>query len=210
MVNSIKTMSVGAWAIFKWIIKHWYLIILFLVILPTVFDSVKFAVENKNPSYPFLQLGIHLTNADAQISKDVDILITNPTELIGMERPTKGIVEKAKYGWFFFYNVIWHFFGLVWLISFPFVIFYKIFRIQGSKGFQSSKSADFMKALIFGLIFIFVINLVIVIHGLIQGNTMLTIPENMTFIEESWFIIKSTMPFHGIIKLAQYIFSLAV
>jgi len=201
-------MKWGSLGIIKFIIKHWYIFILLIIILPSIISSISLAKQQRNPSLPFLQVGLILTNADASISKDVDTLKTNPSELIGMEKPENGIWAKTKYRWKFFWNVIFRLIGSIWLITFPFMVFYKFFRWKGTKGAQSSVSHDMFSAIFWGLIFIFIINLVIVIHGLIEGSYLLVIPESMTFSQETWFIIKNTLPFHGLIKLVLYLFSL--
>jgi len=194
----------GSINLIRFIIKHWYLWIVVLAILPSIMNAISIAKETHNPSYPIIALGLHLANADAMIYKDVETLRTNPAELIGMEKPTEGIWFTVKYYWKVFWNVIWKILGNIFLITVPFVFFYKIFRVR-----QTSEPArNFMLALIMGFLFIFVINLIIVIHSLIQGNTLVTLPEATDFFQEAWWIIKTTMPFHGLISLFRYLITL--
>ena len=204
----LKPVTGGIIYTLRFIIKHWYVWILLLSILPAIFSSISVARETKNYAYPFLALGIHLTNADAMIRKDVDILNEDPYKLIGALKPEIGIYAKFKYWGWYIPKLIWKFLGNIFLISVPFVFFYKLFRWRGSKGLQSSKSADLTKAFIWGMIFVFLINLVILTHSAIAGNTLLIIPENMDIYEESWFIIKNSMPFHGLYKLGGYLMNL--
>lgn len=198
-------MRIGAGALLRFMAKHYYLIILIVVLMPTIIGSVKVAVETQNPSYPFLQLGMVLANADKVIYDDVQILKENPSELIGMEKPDKGIWKNITYYWKLFWNVVFKELGLIWAIAFPFVIFYKIFRIQGSKGLQSSISADLMKSIVYGLIFIFVINLVLAIHGLATESIIYDFPLETGIYQKTWLIILTTLPFHGLVSLVQYL-----
>jgi len=125
-----------------------------------------------------------------------------------MEKPSVGLWNKTKYYWKFFWNVIFKMLGNIWLITVPFMFSYRVFRIIGSKGLQSSISADTSKAIIVGLSFIFVFNLILLVHGVIIGNSLITIPENIDFYQEMWFIVKNTIPFNGLISLIKYIISL--
>jgi len=192
---------VGAISTFRFLIKHWYLFFVLIAILPGIYGSIKEASETNNPTLPVIQLGLRLTNADADISKDVDTLYRNPIELIGVEKPTKGIWKTIVYWWKVWWNVIWRFLGNIFLISVPFVLFYKLFSWR-----QTSEPAkNLFLSIIYGLIFVFIINLVIVIHGFMTGNSMIVIPGEMTFFQETYFIIKNTLPFHGIFKLITYL-----
>jgi len=202
-----KPMRVGSGMIFRFIYAHWYWFITIFVLIPVIFSSVSTAIETNNYAYPFLQLGIHMTNSDKVIYDDVQILKENPVELIGMEKPEIGIWRHIVYYWHLL-KVWWKFFGNIWLITFPFVIFYKIFRIHGSKGFQSSKQGDFTKAIIYGLVFIFVINLILAVHGLATESIIYEFPPDIGIYQKTWFIILTTLPFHGLVSLGIYLFSL--
>ncbi len=203
----IKPMRVGAGGIIKFIIKNYYWFILILVLLPVLITSFETSFETANPTYSLIQLGLHITNADTIIYDDVQLLEEDPALLIGMEKPTKGIWKSLVYFWHIFL-VIWKEFGLVWLISFPFVILYKAFRLQGSKGFQSSVQADATKSMIWGVIFIFVINLILVISKLIAGSIEYSFPENTGIYQQTFLIILTTLPFHGVVSLGMYLITL--
>jgi len=208
ILKLLTPFRVGGTMLLKFIIRHYYIFILLIVLLPVIFSSINIAVKTNNPSYPFLQLGIHMTNADKVIYDDVQILKENPAELIGVEKPEMGIWRHIVYYWKLFWNVIFKELGLIWLITFPFVIFYKIFRIRGSKGFQSSKASDFTKAIIWGLLFIFFINLILAIHGLATDSIEYTFPEETGIYQKTWLIILTTLPFHGLVSLGIYLVGL--
>jgi len=70
---------------------------------------------------------------------------------------------------------------------------------------QSSKSHDATSAMIYGLLFIFLINLIIVVHGVIRGNILIDLPEGFDFFQEAWWIIQATLPFHGLFSLIKYL-----
>lgn len=196
----------GAVSMTRFLWKHKYFIIVLLVLLPAIITSINTAIKTKNPSYPFVLLGLRLSNADADINKDVNILRKNPEELVGMAKPSEGIWALTKYYWKFFFNVIWKMLGNIFLISVPFVFFYNIFKWQGSKGQTSSESHNVSLALTTGLIFIFIINIFILAHGLFKGNTIITMPEGtLTNFQEIWYMIVQTLPFHGLFNLGKYL-----
>ena len=100
--------------------KYWYLIVLVIVLLPSLISSIKVAVEDKNPTYPAFVLASSLMSADQVLEHDVILLEEDPALLVGMEKPTVGIWNRFKYGWLYFWNVIWKILGSVWMIFFPF------------------------------------------------------------------------------------------
>jgi len=199
-----KPMKVGAGGIFRFIRSNWYIFLTIFVLIPVIFSSISTAIETQNPAYPFLQLGIHLTNADKVIYDDVQILKENPAELIGMEKPTEGIWKNACYYWMLFKNVLWKFFGLIWLITFPFVVIFKILRLKN----VSEVSKNIFKTIIYGLIFIFIINLILAVHGLATESIIYTFPESIGIYQKTWLIIMTTLPFHGLASLIMYLTTL--
>jgi len=204
----LSTSRVGAGGLIRLIQKNWYWIIFLIVITINIMPSIQTSIETKNPSYPFIQLGLHLTNADQVIYNDVQILKENPEELIGMSKPSEGIWFNVVYYWKLFWNVIFKFIGNLWLITFPFVLFYKYFKFSGSKGIQSSSSSNALKAIIYGVIFIFFINLILTIHGLATESIIYNFPENTGIYQKTWIIILTTLPFHGVVSLIQYLLSI--
>jgi len=203
----LKPLGVGSSLIFRWIIRHYYLFILALVLIPAIFGSISQAIEEKNPVIPFVELGIVLTNADANIAEDMKTLKETPEELVGV-KPDVGIVRHIKY----YFNWIKFWFrigGWIWAIAFPFVIFYRLFRIQGSKGFQSSKSADFTKAVILGLLLIFVVNLLMITTGFLDGSLVSTFSEEATQFQRAGLVALQALPFHGVASLIIYLIGLS-
>ncbi len=204
MVSKVWAITkVGSLNLFKLIRKYWYMIILIIVILPVIISSVSLSMETQNPSLPFVQLGLYLSNADAVIYENVQILKEDPAILIGMQKPTEGIWNKTVYYWHIL-KVIWKFFGLIWLITFPFFIIYKILRLR-----QTSEPAkNIWRTAIYGLIFILIINLIMTIYYLIEGSIIYNFPEGVSLEYKTWIIIITTLPFHGVFSLVYYLISL--
>ena len=173
-----------------------------IIIFPTIIQSIAHARETNNPAYPFLQLGVRLSNADHLIYEDVQLLKEDPSLLVGLKNPEQGVWSKFKYGWAFFWGVIWRLFGNIWLITVPFVFFYRVLKMR-----QTSEPAkNLTMALIFGFLFILFINLIIIIVNLLSAEPTLILPEGDMY-DKSWFLIKIVLPFHGIIALANYIYT---
>lgn len=194
----------GAWAIIKAIIKHWYFMILILVLLPTIISSISLGINERNPAIPFIQLGTVLANADAQIAEDVETLKENPQELIGMSKPEKGIWQGIKYKWKVFWNVIMRELGLIWAIFFPFIIIYKVLRNRNI----SETAKNLWLTIAYGLTFIFVINLVMIVNGLVTGSLISNAVGDTNTYKTTWLIIIKALPFHGVLGLVGYLGSL--
>jgi hypothetical protein len=203
-IGFLKPVNFGAFSVFKFIIKHWYWFIFAIVLLPAFMSSIQIAQDTSNPLYPLITLGLRLSNADHMIFEDVKTLEENPSQLIQMSKPDKGIVKNLQYGWRIFL-VMWRFFGNIWLIAFPFIIIYKFFKIKGSKGLQSSKSANATSAIIIGLVFILIINLALTINGVVTGDINYNIPADTTLADRIWIIFVTTIPFKGILSLILYL-----
>jgi len=206
--GKIFTLSrLGSYGVARWIAKHYYLFILLLIIIPKVIGSVHTAIETHNILHPLLQVGLNMINADAIISEDVKILISNPTELIGMLKPTMGIWNHIVY-YFNVSKVWWKFLGNIWLITIPFVFIYRYNRFSGRKGIQSSKSADLTRALIYGILFILFVNMAFVIYGLMDGSAGYVFSEGMSIYQKMTAIFTYTIPFHGLYSLLKYLSTL--
>ena len=202
----IKASSMGAFSIFKFIRKYWYWIVLIIIIIPSIISSVKIAKVTNNPLYPVIQFGFEVLNADALIQKEVQLLETDPAQLIGMEKPEKGIWKTAKYYWKFFWNVIFKLFSHVWMISFPFVILYKIVVNPME---LSKRTRNIFLSVLYGSLLLLFLNMALMIYTLIQGGSiLLKIPPDMDSYKTVWFIIYNSMPFHGLISLVKYIITL--
>jgi len=207
ILKLLTPFRVGGGILLRFFLKHYYLFILAIVLIPAIFGSVGQAIKQNNPTIPFVMLATTLTNADTNIYNDVQILKENPEELIGSTKPTQGIVRHIVYYWDIF-KVAFRLLGWTWAIAFPFVIFYKAFRIQGSKGFQSSKAADFMKAIIWGLVLIFIVNLLMITTGFLDGSLVSTFPDNATQFQRTGLVALQAIPFHGVASLILYLISI--
>lgn len=201
-LQPLRLFSFGA---IRFVAKHWYFFVLFLVLIPTIFSSVQTAIEEKNVAIPFVDLGLALANSDSQIAQDVVTLKENPIELIKMEKPTAGIWSGFKYKWKLFL-VAFRELGLVWALFFPFVIIFKILRHRN----QSESGKNIFLTIIYGAIFIFVINLIMIISGFVDGSLISTVTGDITKYESAKLIIIQALPFHGLVSLVQYLMTLAV
>jgi len=191
---------------FRFIIKHWYLFVILFSILPVIISSFQIAYQTSNPTYPFAQLGITLFNADASIGETVSILKSNPEELLGV-KPEKGFMERSKYFW----NIsllAWSLLGKIMLISLPFALAYRYYKWQGQRGNESSKSQNFNSALKVGLIYMFVVNLILIVIGLIDGTLLINFVEGASIFDKFLYIVIKAIPFHGLGSLVLYIVSL--
>ena len=203
MPKFLTISRIGATGFVKFILKNWYFIILLVVIIPTIITSVQIAKETQNPFYPLISLGLHLGNADAIIYEDVQILKENPEELIGSTKPDKGIWKNVVHGWNVF-KIIWKELGLLWMIAFPFVMIHKVVRTRN----VSERAKNVCLTMYIGIIFIFFINLIMTIYNLISGTIVYNLPETATLEYKTWLIIITTLPFHGVVSLFAYLFSM--
>lgn len=197
----IKTSS--GYSVIKFLIKNWYWFLVIFVTLPLLISTIREAYVTNNPSLPFAKVGLSVFNADTTLYNDVETMKTNPALLVGIEYPNLGYWRKAVYYWVFFWNVIFHFFALLILITVPFMIFYKIFKLKNS----TETMKNLLLSFISGLIFMFLFNLIFTIHNIIRGNLILTPPDANVF-QELWWIIRLTMPFHGIVNFILYLVGL--
>lgn len=187
--------------IFGFIRKHWYILILFLFIIPPIITSISIAIQTNNPSYPFFDLAERLFIADSVIQKDVNILSTNPSILVGMQKPEKGILNNAIYDWKFFWNVIWRIIGNIWLIFFPLLIIYKFMKLRNN----SQPAKNFISSIIIFLVFLLIINSIILVQGVISGNDFITMPDGMDKFQQLFYLLKQIIPFHGLFSLGKYL-----
>lgn len=202
---STNVTRIGFLGILRFLWKHLFWVIFFIVTIPTIYSSIHIAVQTNNPSYPFIQLGISLTNADSQIYDLVKDLRENPSQVIGMEKPTIGYWNHLVYYWKVFL-VYFKVFSLLWLISIPFIFIYKFVRTRNT----SEPAKNFYKTILYGFIFIFIINLIIILVKAIDGSLVYTFPENAGIFTKSLQIIYLTLPFHGVISLISYLINLLV
>ena len=206
-LGRIFTISrVGAAGVGKFILKNWYFFVIVLVLLPQIIGAVKIGVETKNPTYPLVVLGLSITNSDALVYDHVQTLKTNPEELIGVTKPETGVWKKFVY-YFKITKVAWKIMGLIFLITIPFTAFYRYYKWKGQKGVQSSFGQNFKSALINGFIFIFVINLILIIVKIATNEIIVSLPDGTIF-TQALYVIMLVLPFHGVVNLFIYLFTL--
>lgn len=204
MATEFAYKEVSAFSLWKIIRKFWYWILILLIILPSTISAINTGIETKNPAYPFLILGTTLVASDNVIASDVRMLQQDPAKVIGMEKPETGLWKKFIYGWKFFINVIFKMFGNIMLIFLPLVLIYKVIKTRDT----GKISSNFMLSFFIFLAFMFVVNTIFTIHGIVKGNILIQIPTNLNPYQEMVFIIANIFPFHGIISLVIYLITL--
>jgi len=187
-----------------WKFRFWLMLI--LILAPTVMDSIKVAVETDNPSYPFAQLGLRIFSADNDIQKTINILDEDPKILIGLDKPSEGIWMTTVYYWKLWWNVIFRILGDIYLIFLPLYVIYRLLRFRNI----SEVNRNIYLALGLFLLYLFVANTVVFTHGIIKGNTIVTLPENLDTFKEYWILFKYLLPFHGLVSLVQYLFQMGI
>ena len=198
----------GTIGLLRLALKHWYIISILFFLLPTIITSLQTGFQERDTPaeaivFSATQLSLTLLNADSQIDKDVKILRKNPSELIGV-KPENGIWKKSKYYWGIAL-IVWKISGNIFLISIPFVFAYRYFKWRGQKGVQTAIGTNVKNALLFGLGFIFVMNLILTIIGIVEGTLLLSFSEGLDIYKKVWLIILNTIPFHGLINLILYL-----
>ena len=187
-------------SIFRFFLKNWYFVLIFVSLIPGIIHSIQISKETNNPSYPFVQTGLSVVNADVVIYEDTKTLEEDPSKLIGMEKPDRGLVQKLKYLWKEFL-VIWKFLGNLFLISLPFSIIYRI--VKGED--ESRRYHNTMKTLWIGLVFIFIMNLLYVIYRLIDGSLAMGFNAGWDIYQKIWYVIYLNLPLHGVFALGKYL-----
>jgi len=182
---------------FLW--KRKFLIITLLVILPALISTVQLSIQERNPTLPFAKLGLSLINADNNLYNLTEELKTDINKVIGYSKSEETLNEKLKYSWYFFKNIIWKIFMNVWLLIFYFNIFFKLYKIKGTRGVPSSTFSNLTYAFITLVIFQFVISLFV----LIINKTTLVL-EGLNIFQQIWIITKQIIPFRGVFNLCKY------
>jgi len=200
MPNLSNFQVLQKFSIWSFIWKKKYLILFLLFTLPIIISSISQAISERNAVIPFVQLGNAIINSDHLIYKDVQILKTDSSQLLGI-KPSVGIYRHFLfYIHSFFY--IWRLLGYIFMIIIPFSIFYFIFNLINS----STKAKNIILSGILGLTFIFVINLLITIVSLANGSISLALEGNQ--FTKILQVILLTLPFHGVFSLIIYLISL--
>jgi len=199
-MTSIKT--TGIVGFFKFIINHWWIIIFILSIIPSFIFSIQTSIETNNPTYWIIHPTLSIINADSELYHYVSILETDTTSIIGLEKPTAGILNNIAYSWGIA-KVVWLILGLIFLITVPFTL---LFRFMQKKD-TTSPLKNLIWTIIYVSIFLFIINLILIVVGLLDGSILLNFNEQWNIYQKSWYVIKQTFPFHGLIELVKYLFS---
>ena len=203
---SIASTSKNAVSLGVFLKKNWYIIILILVILPSIVNAINIAIKDKNPSYPAFVLFSSLISADQVLEHDIILLEENPTLLVGMEKPEIGIWFRVQYYWLYFWNVIYKIVGNVWMIFFPFWVIRKL----TDKKNTSAKYKTFAFAVGIFFLTMFVVNVIILTHGLIMGNVLVKMPQNVNTFMGYWILLIELIPFHGVFRAIMFVINSAV
>lgn len=200
-VGSLGTIATKTFSIATFLKKYWYWVTLLLILVPAFISAVQTSLADRNPAYPFLLVGSKILLADSLLHKQVDLLQTNPEALVGMAKPTEGIWRAAVYYWKFFFNAIWEITSNVWLIFFPLVFTYNLLRLRNT----SEPLKTSLMALGIFVIYLFVVNAVILAHGLAVGNTFVTLPSEQNEFRQYLTVLIYLLPFHGLGSLVMYL-----
>lgn len=192
--------NAGRVGFFKFLINHWYFFLFVFSIIPGLITSIQIAKETNNPAYPVIHTSLSMANADAELYDTVYILETDPTKIIGMEKPDVGIWFHFKY-YLKVFLVIWKIVGDLVLIMFPFVVLYKLYNW----GNTSAKIGSIRKAIITGTVVMLVINLIIVIVNLVSETANYTFKEGWDIYQKVGYILYLNLPLHGVIELVKFI-----
>lgn len=196
IIGTAKTFSFIAW-----LKKYKFWVILIVLLLPGLITSIKVALQEHNWTYPFFLLGAKIISADNLLDRNVNLLMTNPAALIGMAHPDVGIWLHFVYYWKVFFNVIVEFISDMYLIFLPLVLIHKVVTWNDN----SRALPNILKSVAIFLGYLFVINAVVLVHGLIHGNSFVTIPHGLNLFYEYLLIFLYLLPFHGIYMLGKYI-----
>ena len=182
----------GGWQLTSLVWRKWYLVITFLILIPSIISSVSSSIEERNPMIIVGDVGLYLISADEAIYEDRE----NFEEIIPKIEQNDGIISKAEYWARFFWNLLRKYFTRLWMILFNFLILYWIFQ-----GFNSSKKT---RNKILALLTMIVLQVFISLI-LLAINQDLKIPD-VNLYSKMWFVVKSALPFKGIVSLFKFVF----
>ena len=205
MAGSIGVTAKTGIGVFALIKRYWYWIIVLIVLVPAIIGSIKTASETDNLSYPFVVLGLKMTNADALNYQLIQNLKENPEAVIGMAKPQSGFWLRLQYAWYYSKNVIWVLIGNFLIMFFPLVIIFKLFKRFGN---ESKNALNIVLSLLIWVFLIFFVNILILVDGLITGSEFITIPEGTDTYKRMLEIIKLIIPFKGVWAIVKYIYAL--
>jgi hypothetical protein len=55
------------------------------------------------------------------------------------------------------------------------------------------------------IVYLFITNMIFVVHGAIKGNSYVTIPDGVSTYQEYFSLFLQMLPFHGVVSLVKYI-----
>jgi len=197
--------KVGAVGLGRWMIKHYYIFILALVLIPAIIGSVKVGIETNNILHPIGEFGLYLVNSDALLYEISQTLMHNPEQLLGVN-PIEGIWANFKYSWGIF-RLALKILGLIFAISIPFVAAFRYYKVKGQKGTESSPGQNLAASIKIGLVFIFIMNLIVLAIKLATGDLQIDLAGLSATMQVSK-IFMLTIPFHGLGYLLFYIISM--
>ena len=206
MVNKINLATRPTVGLIGFIAKHWFWIMFVILLLPSVINAVYDGIQEQNPTKPLFELGLKLSAGDSILQRDVNLLETNVDELVGMDKPEIGYWKNVVYYWKFFWNVIFRLIGDVWFIFFPLVVIYRLVSLRGT----DKVAQNFFISFIIFASFLFVVNTIILVHGVVSGNTIITIPEGSGTFSEYFYLFKYALPFHGLWALGKYLLGIII
>ena len=201
MAEALKTTIRTSTSFTKIIWKNLYWIILAIIIVPSIISSIKVAINTDNPSYPLVLLGSKITNSDNSNYILIHDLREDKYAVVGMEKPSTGYWKHTVYYWKYFWNVIWEIITNTLFMFLPFSI---LLRIMLYKDTSKKTRAWTVTAKIY-LIYIFIVNLLIVIYGLLFGNRIIEITKGSNELMTIWNIILFSLPFKGLYLVGEYI-----
>jgi len=196
----MKTSASRTGNLLKWIWKNKWIILLIFAYIPVFITAFHTAQETNNWSYIPVSAGLSTINADSQLAEKVYILENNPGELIGMEKPEKGIWQKLKY-FFKTTRVVWLLLALVSMITLPFIFFIWLFK----KGNESTKIRATILGIITTLVFLLIVNLIIIN---VSGNPLYKLNPTLDFYAKAKQTINNAFPLHGFVSLIKYLVAL--
>lgn len=190
-------------SIIRFAIRHYWIFFFILFYFPIMVGSVSTAVETRNPAYPFVQLGVFIFNSDSEINSMTNQLREDPSELVIKKEP--GIINSIKYYWSVT-KLGYRFFAYLFGILIPFVLIYRYNRIKGTKGgSQSSVAFDLSKAILYGFLFIMLINSIMLSVGFMDGTNEDHIDAGLSTETKATYVISNIIPFRGTINLIYYL-----
>ena len=199
----VKTSSAGTLNLWKFLWKYKFVLLILFSLIPQLIVSINIAKETNNPYYPFVQTGVSIVNADSVLYEDVKLLETDPSQIIGMEKPEIGIYLHIKY-FFKCFLVVWAILGLLSLITLPFFIIHSIVN----KSDDSKKIRTFIISLIIYFVFILLMNMLIIILKQADGNILYSFDSSLDFFGKAKQVISWILPLHGFWALGKYLINI--